>query len=96
MSARTEVYESVLREIEELIGRFPGDIALASVRIQLQYLIHIERGEESDRSRLGEITLGRLAVYDLSNMISDDLSKALCSVADDVRRQLRRERQKKA
>jgi hypothetical protein len=91
VSSRLEMCENALRQIEESDLRFPGEPALASVATQLRYLIHLEHGEEADRSRLKELTLGRFAVYELSNIISDDLSKLLCDISDGVRRQLRRE-----
>lgn len=83
--------EDALKQVEVLDVSFPGDPAIASVKNQLHYLIGIELGKETDRSKLKELTLGRHAVCGLSNLISDDLSKLLCSISDSVRRQLRRE-----
>jgi hypothetical protein len=87
---RLSMCEQALKQIEEYDHRFPGEPALISVAHQLQYIMRAERGEGADRSRLSELTMGRLAVYELSNIISDDLSKLLCTIADDVRREVRR------
>ena len=91
MASRLEMCENALAQIEDYDRRFPGEPALASVATQLRYLIGIERGQVADRSKLKELTLGRFAVYELSNIICDDLSKLLCDISDGVRRQLHRE-----
>lgn len=88
---RLEMYRTALGQVEEYDLRFPGEPALASVASQLRYLISLEQGEQTDRSRLKELTLGRLAVYELSNIISDDLSKLLCDISGGVKRLLQRE-----
>ena len=82
---------AALTQIQKYYEQFPGEPALASVTNQLQYIIRLERGEETDRARLTQLTLGHHAVYALSNIISDDLSKLLCEISDDVRRRLRRD-----
>lgn len=89
--SRLEMCEEALNQIEDYARRFPDELALTSVANQLRYLIAVERGQEADRSRLTELTLGRFAVYELSNIISDDLSKLLCGISDSVRRQIRAE-----
>jgi hypothetical protein len=91
MASRLEQCMEALRQVEEYDRQFPSDPALASVANQLRYLIQIERGEESDRSRLASLTMGRHAVYGLSGLISDDLSKLICAISNDVKRQLRAE-----
>lgn len=83
--------ETVLKQVEEYGTRFPNEPALASVAAQLRYLIQFERGEVADISRLKELILGRYAVYELGNIISDDLSKRLCAISDGARRRLRAE-----
>jgi hypothetical protein len=89
---RASDYTSILHEIEKLHGQFPDDITLASVRDPQDFLIRIQKGDETDHAKLADITLGRLAVYELSSILSDDLSKSLCSIADDLKRLLRRDR----
>ena len=85
-SGRLEMCENALKQIEEMDRRLPGEPALGSVANQLRYLIRLERGEETDRSKLTTLTMGRYAVYELSGIISDDLSKLLCYIAGEVRR----------
>ena len=83
--------ERALRLMEEVSRAHGDEPAVDSVIAQLHYLISLQLGHEQDRSRRRELTLGRLAVDELSGIISDDLSKLLCSISDGVRRQLRAE-----
>ena len=86
---RGQMCQTALQEIEQFLVKFPNDPALQSTANQLSFLIEIENDRELDRSRLTEINFGRYAVYELSNLISDDLSKLLCLIDERVRVELR-------
>lgn len=79
-----------LNEIVELQKQAPHVIALGSAQAQLVYLIALADGTETDDSRLEEIMIGRLAVYQLAGLISFKLSELLCNIEDKVDRYLRR------
>lgn len=70
--------------------KYPDEPALLSVLRQLEYLIALADGKESDRSALSRVNLGYMAMYPLSGVISDRLSKLLCEIAEKVRRELKR------
>lgn len=48
------------RKCRELIAKYPESVALLSVAKQINYLIGLEQGVQSDRSRLKDITIGVL------------------------------------
>lgn len=79
-----------LNEIIELQKQVPHVTALGSAHAQLIYLIALADGTETDDSRLEEIMIGRLAVYQLAGIISFKLSELLCDIEDKVDRYLRR------
>lgn len=68
----------------------PSEIPLQSVLSQLDYLIALEAGVESDQSALQEINMGYLAVYPLADVISNELSTQLCDISQSVKRELRK------
>lgn len=74
-----------------LRDKYPSETLLLSAATQLDYLIALADGKESDDSALEEIDLGHLAAYPLADVLSYDLSVALCDIAERIRRDLRRQ-----
>lgn len=67
----------------------PREVCLTSALSQLDYLIALESGDEHDDSLLEKIDLGYLAMYQLIDILSHELSTTLCDIAYKVRRDLR-------
>lgn len=78
-----------ISELEGLHVTYAGDRLILSAITQLQYLLALAEGQETNDSALEKIDIGYLAMYSLSDIISYDLSVALCDIADKVRRDLR-------
>lgn len=83
--------QAALDGIAPLQEQYPGDTALLSANRQLVYLASLLDGIEEDDSALEEITLGYLAMYQLADVISPDLSETMCNISDRVRRYLRQQ-----
>lgn len=78
-----------LSELNKLKVRYPADQSVVSSIDQVQYLIDLAEGKKEDDSMLDEIILGHHAMYSLADIISYDLSVAMCDISERVRRQLR-------
>ena len=76
-------------ELIKLRERYPDDPAIDSCIAQMDYLIALETGEQSDDSRLEEIILGHHAVRSLADIINQELSEAMCQLTDSIRGKLR-------
>ena len=74
--------------------KYPNENALISAAAQLEYLIALEQGVESDDSALERITLGYLSAYPLSDIISHELWNTLAEIDDKVKPELRRQGRK--
>lgn len=72
-----------------LQARYPRDVCLTSALSQLDYLIALESGDEHDDSLLEKIDVGYLAMYQLIDILSHELSTTLCDISCKVRRDLR-------
>ena len=81
-------------EVLTLREKYPNESLLLSVLAQLDYLIALDDGVESDDSSLEDIDIGHLAVYQLADMLRHDVSVALCDIAQKVKRDLRRQGRK--
>ena len=78
------------QQVRAEMPKYPNEPALLSVLAQLEYLIALADGKESDRSALPKINIGYLAAYPLAGVIPDKLDKLLCEIAEKVRRELKR------
>lgn len=81
-------------EVLALREKHPNEQLLLSASTQLEYLIALDEGVETDDSSLEDIDVGYLAMYPLSDIVSYDLSVALCDIADKIKRDLRRQGRK--
>lgn len=71
MSKRLELLESGQKKCRELLSKYPSSVALQSVAKQIEYLIGLEQGMESDRSHLKEITIGVLTAREIEQLDAD-------------------------
>ncbi|MCK4658558.1 MAG: hypothetical protein KAV82_03465 [Phycisphaerae bacterium] len=83
-----------LSELKKLREKHPDDRLIVSGITQLQYLLALAEGTESDDSSLEKIDIGYLAVYSLADVVSYDLSVAMCDISEGVRHILRRQGRK--
>ena len=81
-------------ELLALRKQYPQERLLLSAITQLEYLIALEEGIESDKSSLEIVDIGYLAVYPLADIVSHDLSVALCDISQKIKRDLRRQGRK--
>lgn len=65
MSERLDLLEIGKQKCDGLRARYPNNAALASVAIQIEYMIGLEQGTHSDRSRLKDITIGVLTAREI-------------------------------
>jgi hypothetical protein len=71
MSKRRELLEEGQRKCRELIAKYPDSVALLSVAKQIKYLIGLEQGAQSGRSRLKDITIGVLTAREIEQLDPD-------------------------
>jgi len=83
--------EWTIGELGRLHNRYPDDRLIVSAISQVQYLLALAKGTEPDDSSLEKIDIGYLAMYSLADIVSYDLSVAMCDISDKVRRDLRRQ-----
>jgi hypothetical protein len=81
---RLERFQSALDHCARLLKQYPNSRALESIMEQLRYLIGVESGSVSDRSRLRAINIGVLAAREVEDM-DNKVAEALHSVAAEVR-----------
>lgn len=85
---RIELFEKAKVAMAELLAEFPEAEAATSVSNQLDYLISLENGSESDRGRLAEIIIGVLVAREIEPR-SDEAADLLYQVVDEVDRMKR-------
>jgi hypothetical protein len=78
-----ELLVTALAGAQRLKERYPGDYAAASVVAQLSYLLDLQEGRRSDWARIGDLTLGILAVREIEPL-DESLAALLYEVADGV------------
>ena len=81
--------QSALDGIHTLQALHPDDVSLLSAERQLTYLVALADGVEKDDRALGRISLGYLAMIQLTDVLTPELSELLCELGDRVRRYLR-------
>ncbi|SDY89756.1 hypothetical protein SAMN04515617_12817 [Collimonas sp. OK242] len=80
MSERLKLLESGKKRCDELLSKYPGSVALQSVAKQIEYLIELEQGIHSDRSRLKDITIGVLTAREIEQL-DDDAAEIFYQIA---------------
>ena len=68
MSDRLNLLKIGQRKCSELLSKYPSNVALQSVAKQIEYLIEVEQGTHSDRSRLKDITIGVLTAREIEQL----------------------------
>lgn len=65
MSERQKLFERALQKCNELLNQYPDNGALLSISHQIEYLLSLETGVNTDRSRLKEIIIGVLTAREI-------------------------------
>ncbi|GFM91588.1 immunity protein Tsi6 family protein [Pseudomonas cichorii] len=71
MSEKLNLLENGQKKCRELLCKCPSSVALQSVGKQIEYLIELEKGTHSDRSRLKDITIGVLTAREIEPLDAD-------------------------
>jgi len=79
-----QLFRSAKKKTEAALDRAPHMFPLESVISQLDYLISVEEGEESDRGPLATINLGQIAAHYLENF-DRELAETLFRVSAAAR-----------
>ena len=83
MSSRHDLFQRALARCRELLRKYPDDRPLLSISRQLEYLIAVDGGKESDRSRLSEIIIGVLAAREVEPL-DEVLAELLHAVSQEA------------
>jgi hypothetical protein len=82
---RLQHFQSALDHCARLLKQYPNSRALESIMEQLRYLVGVESGSVSDRSRIRTINIGVLAAREVEDM-DEEAARVLHSVAAEVRK----------
>jgi hypothetical protein len=80
MNERLDILEIGKKKCDALLVRYSSNTALTSVARQIEYLIGLEDGTLSDRSRLKEITIGVLTAREIEPL-DDDAAETFYEIA---------------
>lgn len=80
---RSKLFSEALDECRKRLAADPGFAPLRSVEAQLMYLVGLESGEHSDRSRLGKIIVGTYAAREFDPG-DREFANLLFAVASEV------------
>jgi hypothetical protein len=72
------------KKCDTLIARYPSSTALLSVSRQIEYLIGIDGGSVTDRSRLKEITIGVITAREIEPL-DDDAAETFYQIASEAK-----------
>jgi hypothetical protein len=81
---RQQLLELGRQKCGALLGQYPGSTALLSVSRQIEYLIGIEGGSVSDRSRLKDITIGVITAREIEPL-DDDAAETFYQIASEAK-----------
>lgn len=82
MSERLDLLVDGQEKCLQLLMRYPRNSALTSVARQIEYLIALEKGELSDRSRLKDINIGVLTAREIEPL-DDVASETFYQIASE-------------
>jgi hypothetical protein len=82
---RLELFEDTLEVTKELRVKNAWSELIPSVIDQLEYLIDLERGRCSDKSRLTTLTIGIITVREIEDL-DKDVAEKLHSVSAEVKK----------
>lgn len=80
MTNRLKLLESGLQDCDRLLVMYPQSVALQSVKKQIEYLLELEQGIHSDRSRIKDITIGVLTAREIEPL-DDDAAEIFYQIA---------------
>ncbi|MGJ0237882.1 immunity protein Tsi6 family protein [Novosphingobium fluoreni] len=91
MTSREALFDQSEKAIAELEQEWPTLPYLSSFREQVAYLRAVERGEETDRTRLIEINIGVITAMDIEDRDADVavILHELASVAHTMATEMR-------
>jgi hypothetical protein len=69
--SRRQLFELGRQKCDTLLAKYPESTALLSVSRQIKYLIGIDDGSVSDRSRLREISIGVITSREIQPLEDD-------------------------
>ena len=81
---RLTLFEKALRETQSLRDQFPGMPTIASIVRQLDYLIALDSGQSTDRSRIEDVVLGVQAAREIE-ALDERCAETLHEVSARVR-----------
>jgi hypothetical protein len=81
---RLERFQTALDRCARLLAQYPQSRALVSIMEQLRYLIGVESGAVSDRSRIRSINIGVLAAREVEDM-DQEVAELLHSISAEAR-----------
>jgi Tsi6 len=84
MMHRTSLFEKTLSCAKLALERAPYMFPLESVISQLQYLLDLDSGKETDRKGLATLSIGQIAAHDI-----DSSDPSLAELLHDVAAQAR-------
>ncbi|MFN4290678.1 MAG: immunity protein Tsi6 family protein [Permianibacter sp.] len=85
MSERLKLFEHALSECQKLLAQYPGNGTLQSIEKQLEYLIGLESGAHTDRSRLREIIIGVQTAREIEPL-DEDIAEVFYKAASEAGR----------
>ncbi|MCV4274468.1 immunity protein Tsi6 family protein [Pseudomonas capsici] len=84
MSEKLNLLEKGQKKCHELLSKYPSSVALQSVGKQIEYLIALEKGVNSDCSLLKDITIGVLTAREIEQL-DDDAAEIFYRIASASR-----------
>jgi len=84
MNDRLMLLEKGRQQCDLLRTQYPQSVALESVAKQIEYLIGLEQGTHSDRSRLKDITIGVLTAREIEPL-DENAAETFHQIAGMVR-----------
>ena len=85
MSERQKLFEKALQKCKELLSQYPDNGALLSIVRQIEYLLDLETGVNTDRSRLKEIIIGALAAREIEPL-DEEAANIFYKVSGEAKR----------
>jgi len=85
MNEKLKLFELALNECQKLLVQYSGNVTLQSIEKQLEYLIGLESGTQTDRSRLRDIIIGVLTAREIESL-DEDVAEVFYKVASEVSR----------
>lgn len=82
--SRVKLLELGRLKCNALLDQYPDTPAILSVSRQLDYLIGLESGSVTDRSRLKEITIGVIAAREVE-ALDDDVAEVFHRISSEVK-----------